>query len=59
MHKGLQLFGIVHIGLHYGHAGHHLYLACWQAACGDCHLMVLQAEAGTHMAADKATTAED
>ena len=29
MHQSLQLLGVMHIGLHHTHAGHHLNLARW------------------------------
>ena len=59
LHQGLQLFGVIYIGLHHGHAGHHLDVARGQAARGHRHLVVLQAQARAHVAAYKAAAAED
>ncbi len=59
MQQSLQLFGVMHIGLHHGHAGHHLDVACRQTTGGHGYLVVLQAEARAHMAAHKAATTED
>ena len=59
MYQGLQLLGIVHVGLHHGHTGHHLDVAGGQASCRYRHLVMLQTQARAHMAADKAAAAQD
>jgi len=45
VHQALELLSVMYIGLHHGHAGHHLNVACRQAARGHRDLVMLQAQA--------------